>query len=65
MKTTNQTSRIVSLVVLFLLLPVVLFAQDYRTGVRIGWQYRMQKFENPGGYGRVKMLSDGRKVLVR
>ena len=39
-------------------------AQNYRTGVRIGWNYRMQKFETPGGYGRVKLLKDGRQALV-
>ncbi len=39
-------------------------AQNYRTGIRIGWDYRMQKFETPGGYGRVKVLRDGRQALV-
>ena len=39
-------------------------AQNYRAGIRIGWNFRMQKFETTGGYGRVKLLSDGRQALV-
>lgn len=41
-----------------------LSAQNYRTGIRIGWDFNKQKFENPGGYGRVKLLKDGRQALV-
>ena len=41
-----------------------LFAQDYRTGIRIGWNYRTQTFETGGAYGRIKLLSDGRQALV-
>ncbi len=39
-------------------------AQNYRSGIRIGWNYRTQHFENNGGYGRVKLLKDGRQALV-
>lgn len=39
-------------------------SQNYRTGIRIGWDFDKQKFENPGGYGRVKLLKDGRQALV-
>ncbi|MCR5179946.1 MAG: CBM9 family sugar-binding protein [Bacteroidaceae bacterium] len=39
-------------------------AQDYRTGIRIGWDFRTQKYINNGSYGRLKMLSDGRQALV-
>lgn len=49
---------------LLLLTVAVGNAQNYRSGIRIGWNYRMQKFETPGGYGRVKLLSDGRLALV-
>lgn len=40
------------------------FAQDYRTGIRIGWDYRTQRFVTGGAYGRLKLLSDGRQALV-
>ena len=41
-----------------------LVAQDYRTGIRIGWDYRTQKFVTGGAYGRLKVLSDGRHAFV-
>ncbi len=40
------------------------FAQDYRTGIRIGWDYRTQTFVTGGAYGRLKLLSDGRQAFV-
>ena len=60
----NFWNRVLLAVLLTMLTATTMQAQDYRVGVRIGWQYRMQKFENPGGYGRVKLLSDGRQALV-
>ena len=39
-------------------------AQDYRTGIRIGWDYRTQNFVTGGAYGRIKVLSDGRQAFV-
>lgn len=41
-----------------------LVAQDYRTGIRIGWDFRTQTFVTGGAYGRVKLLSDGRQAFV-
>ena len=41
-----------------------LLAQDYRSGIRIGWDYRTQQFVTGGAYGRVKLLSDGRQAFV-
>lgn len=43
---------------------IVLHAQDYRSGIRIGWDYRTQQFVTGGAYGRVKLLSDGRQAFV-
>ena len=40
------------------------FAQDYRTGIRIGWDYTTQTYLNGGSYGRLKLLADGRQALV-
>ncbi len=58
--------RFIKLVILLSILGwhVAADAQNYRAGIRIGWNYRMQKFETTGGYGRVKLLSDGRQALV-
>ena len=39
-------------------------AQDYHSGIRIGWDYRTQKFVSGGAYGRLKVLSDGRQAFV-
>ncbi len=39
-------------------------AQDYRSGIRIGWDYRTQQFVTGGAYGRVKLLADGRQAFV-
>ena len=39
-------------------------AQNYRTGIRIGWDYRTQKFVTGGAYGRLKLLRDGRQAFV-
>lgn len=41
-----------------------IMAHDYRTGIRIGWDYRTQQFVTGGAYGRVKLLLDGRQAMV-
>lgn len=44
--------------------PSLSFAQDYRTGIRIAWDYATQTYLNGGSYGRLKLLADGRQALV-
>lgn len=59
-----RKNRLLLPVVLSIFTAILATAQDYRTGIRIGWDYRSQTFMNSGSYGRMKHLSDGRLAFV-
>lgn len=60
----NNAHRQMVIIVMLVLSVFNLQAQDYRTGIRIGWDYRTQTFVTGGAYGRVKLLADGRQAFV-
>lgn len=62
MKNISRSITTICLLLTFAALPVL--AQDYRTGIRIGWDYRTQRFVSGGAYGRLKVLSNGLEAFV-
>ena len=57
-------NRLLATAIIVLLTAVSTLAQDYRNGIRLGWDFRTQKFVTGGSYGRLKVLSDGRQAFV-
>jgi len=54
-------------IVPFLIIIIMSFplhAQNYRSGIRLGWDYRSQRFITGGAYGRLKLLADHRQAFV-
>lgn len=66
MKSTASHWNLCSIITLLLTLFMTngAIAQNYRSGIRIGWDFQKQRFMNSGAYGRLKLLSDGRQAFV-
>ena len=60
----SSLNRLLATAIIVLLTAVSTLAQDYRNGIRLGWDFRTQKFVTGGSYGRLKVLSDGRQAFV-